>query len=617
MDKITFRLFGPVLGVMAAGMAVLAGFIALYEPGALAIAFGIVMVLAAGAAAGWGMLRQIVGKPLQAMSGWVRDTRLGESEPPPESAGIFGELAGEVRRMGHSLATARTQAEQEARLRLNAETVWTAERLKEFVRQNLGERTLFAISNRQPYAHVERNGKIECVVPPSGLVTALEPVMRASAGMWIAQPQNDTDMTVVDEKGRVKVPPDDPAYTLKRVLIPEEENKGFYYGLSNEGIWPLCHIAHTRPIFRKEDWQAYERANRRFAEALLEEVGDEKSPLVLIQDYHFALLPRMIRNAKPDARIALFWHIPWPNPEMFGICPYKEKILDGLLGADILGFHRPAYVQNFIDSVDRYLQSRILRDRMEVKRKGSFTKVRPYPIGIDFTGPLEGAVSKSSAQLKREILAQHGIKAEFLGVGVDRLDYTKGILERLWAIERFYQEYPSYVGKFTFIELGAPTRSQIERYSEFLREIDDTVKRINDKFATAHWKPVVFYKDQHDQKTITRYYKAADLCMVTSLHDGMNLVAMEYVAAKEELDGVLILSRFTGAADELKDASLVNPYDIDEMTLAIRDALEMRPKERARRMERMRTHIKEHNVFRWAGELIDDLCRIHPDVPVA
>lgn len=554
---------------------------------------------------------------IESMVRWAQALRQDDRVPPPAETVRLPALVRAVSDLAHDLAEARARAEQEARLRLRSESVWTPERLKEFARGKLKGRPLFAVSNREPYRHVRRNGRIECVVPPSGLVTALEPVLRASGGLWVAQASGGADMEVVDARGCVGVPPEDPSYTLKRITLSPEDNRGFYEGFSNEGLWPLCHIAHTRPIFRQEDWEAYERANRRFADAVLEEIGEDKSPLVLIQDYHFALLPRMLRRAKPDARIALFWHIPWPNPEIFGICPWKEAVLDGLLGADILGFHLRAYCMNFVGAVDRFLQSRIVRDRVEVVRAGHSTQIRPYPIGIAFTDRLDARERKSAAELKAEIFAEHGVRAEFLGVGVDRLDYTKGILERFWAIERFLKENPSYVGRFTFVELGAPSRSQIQSYSAFAQELDDTVSRINGRFATADWRPIVFLKDQHDQPTLQRYYRAAELCLVTSLHDGMNLVAMEYVASRSDIDGVLVLSRFAGAAEDLTDALLINPYDIAETTQAVRTALEMTPEERRRRMTRMRQQIKEHNVFKWAGDLIDDLCRIHPEVPVA
>jgi len=377
----------------------------------------------------------------------------------------------------------------------------------------------------------------------------------------------------------------------------------------------LCHIAHTRPIFRTSDWQSYQDANRRFADAVLEEMEGTEHALLLVQDYHFALLPRMVKDARPDVRVAIFWHIPWPNPEAFGICPWQRELLDGLLGADLVGFHTQAHCNNFLETVDAALESRIEWERFAVKRREHITLVRPFPISVDFRESQSepGAVAASTYDVRASLLKKLGIEASFLGVGVDRVDYTKGIIERFHGIERFLEKCPSYRRKFAFVQIGAPSRTNIARYHDFLAEVEAEAARINLRFAEANWKPIVLLTRHHSHEEILPYYRAADFCMVTSLHDGMNLVAKEFVAARDDEEGALILSQFTGAARELRDALILNPYDTDQVSDAIRLALEMDPDDRHARMRRMRLNVREHNVYRWAGNLIAELSEIRID----
>jgi trehalose-6-phosphate synthase len=413
----------------------------------------------------------------------------------------------------------------------------------------------------------------------------------------------------------LRVPPEDPQYTLRRVWLTKEEEEGYYYGFANEGLWPLCHIAHTRPIFRANDWQHYQAVNHKFADALLEEMEGTINPVVLVQDYHFALLPRLIKQRRPDARVAIFWHIPWPNQEAFGICPWQRELVDGLLGADLIGFHIQSHCNNFLQTADRIVESRIDRERFSVQRHGHLTMVRPFPISVDFTDAGGGTEPEPPYVERSALLKALGIEAAFVGVGVDRLDYTKGILERFLAIERFLEKYPRYQGQFTFIQIGAPSRSHIKRYHDLQAEVEAEADRINWRFRLDRWKPIVLLNWQHSHKEIQAYYRAADLCLVTSLHDGMNLVAKEFVAARSDERGVLILSCFTGAARELTDALQVNPYDIDQTAEAIHAALEMEPEEKQLRLQRMRKIVREHNVYHWAGTLIADLCELRLEVP--
>ncbi len=436
----------------------------------------------------------------------------------------------------------------------------------------------------------------------------------ATDGTWIAHGSGSADRETVDAHDHLRVPPDRPSYTLRRVWLSAEEEKGYYEGFANEGIWPLCHIAHTRPIFRPEDWVAYQEVNRRFADSVLEEMQGTESPIVLVQDYHFALLPRIIKDARPDARVAIFWHIPWPNPEVFGICPWQRELIDGLLGADLIGFHIQSHCNNFLSTVDRAVEALTEWDRFSVNRQGHVTRVRPYPISV---APQENGQSLTPARSMSEECAalcnELGFSATLLGVGVDRVDYTKGILERFRGIELFFELYPSYQRRLAFIQIAAPSRTNIERYQSLLGEVTGEAERINARFQAGHWKPIVLLKRHHSHQEISRFYCAASLCMVTSLHDGMNLVAKEFVASREDNQGVLILSTFAGAALELTDALLVNPYDVQQLARAIQSALAMPGDEQATRMQHMRNHVREHNVYRWAASLLSDLTEIRID----
>ncbi len=560
------------------------------------------------------IIRWSVEGPIAKTAQWVRSLRTGKAGPRPGSADIelFRPLAKEVRSLAASLEAARAAAEQEARLRQAGESLWTAERLSVHVRSKLSGSRLFVISNREPYSHVRKGKSLEVVIPPSGLVTAMEPILQACDGTWIAHGSADGDQETVDEKDSLRVPPDDPKYTLKRVWLTKEEEEGYYFGFSNEGLWPLCHIAHTRPIFRGADWEAYKAANERFCQAALDAMADTEDPVVLVQDYHFALLPRMLKQKRPDARIAIFWHIPWPNPEAFGICPWQSELLDGLLGADLIGFHIQSHCDNFLQTVDRALECRLDREHSAVNRNGQVTSVKPFPISVAWPERATHAdpAEEEDGLQRSTVLRELGIDALFLGVGVDRVDYTKGILERFSAIERFLEKYPVYRGQFTFLQVGAPSRTHIKRYHDLLAEVQAEAERINWRFQTGKWKPILLLERHHTHKEIQRFYRATDLCLVTSLHDGMNLVAKEFVAARDDEQGVLVLSQFAGASRELRDAVMVNPYDTEQSAEAIRFALEMDPAEKHARMKRLRRVVRDQNVYRWASELIGQLCDI-------
>ncbi len=528
---------------------------------------------------------------------------------------MFTPLAREVETMAESLIAARAAAAAEARLRDAGEHLWTAERLAVHMRDRFGSSRIFVVSNREPYVHVHQGRDIVCQVPPSGLVTAIEPVLRACDGVWVASGSGDADAETVDEFDRLRVPPDDPRYTLRRVWLSAEEESHYYDGFANEGLWPLCHIAHTRPIFRAADWECYQRVNARFAKVLLDEMEDCANPVVFVQDYHFALLPRLIKDVRPDARVAIFWHIPWPNPEAFGICPWQPQLLDGLLGADLIGFHIPLHCNNFLATVDRTFEARTDREHITVRRHGHISSIRSYPVSVAMDGmalpatrPLDPVVEKEArAAMRRDLLREFGVHAECLLLGVDRMDYTKGIEERLLAIEQLLESHPWQRERVTMVQIAAPTRSRIASYSDLRHRIEEIVTRINQRYQTAHWQPIVLIDHHCSHEVVGRWYRASDVCLVTSLHDGMNLVAKEFVAARDDEDGVLVLSKFAGAATELRDALVVNPYDISGVAEAVHRGLEMDREERRLRMRRMRRHLMEHNIYRWAARVLGDL----------
>jgi trehalose 6-phosphate synthase len=515
--------------------------------------------------------------------------------------GRFQPLVADLRQMVAELASEQSSATGGR---------WSAERLQKTVNRLLHGEGVVVVANREPYIHDRaEDGNIRVLHPASGLVTALEPVMRACSGTWVAHGSGSADRETVDRKGRVAVPPGEASYALRRVWLSREEELGYYYGFANEGLWPLCHNAHARPTFRADDWRHYQEVNRRFADAVCEEVSGP-DPIVLVQDYHFALAPQLIRKRLPLATVITFWHIPWPNAESFGICPWARELLEGLLGSSIVGFHTQLHCNNFIESVDRYLEARIDREAQGVVQGGRDCLVRSYPISIDWPNRWAG-VSPPAQECRREVFAELGLGPDaVLGVGADRLDYTKGVEERLLAVERLLERFPHLRGRFTFVQLAAPSRTLIERYRLLNESVEALATRINQRFAEGSYRPIVLLRSHHEPLAVFRYLKAADVCYVSSLHDGMNLVAKEFVAARDDERGVLVLSRFTGAARELTEALVVNPYDLEEASAALATAIEMPAAEQGERMRAMRSIVSELNVYRWAGRMLADAARI-------
>jgi trehalose 6-phosphate synthase len=529
--------------------------------------------------------------------GLLRQPAVPENNAAPE----FRPIARDLQRLIREL-------ESDYRSRDESQTAWTPETLRAILHAELAGEDVIVVSNREPYIHQRKGGHIEVQRPASGLVTALEPIMRACSGTWIAHGSGSSDRDVVDAADRVGVPPGREAYQLRRVWLSAEEEAGYYYGFANEGLWPLCHIAHVRPIFRSSDWAHYVEVNRKFAAAVVDE-AKTAAPIVLVQDYHLALLPRLIRERLPQATIIAFWHIPWPNPESFAICPWREEIVAGMLGSSILGFHTQFHCNNFVDTVDRFLEARVDRETFTVTLGGKATAVRRFPISIAWP-PEDEMIGKTIDACRADIRCTHNLPQDHrIGVGVDRLDYTKGILERLRAVERLLELKPEWIGRFSFIQIAAPSRSSIDEYQHHDAAVRALATRINERFGHGGRDgppPVILKVEHHEPIQVYEYYRAAEFCFVSSLHDGMNLVAKEFVSARDDERGVLILSEFTGAARELPEALIVNPYDADQCAAALHLALSMTPAEQRDRMRLMRGLIAEFNVYRWAGRMLLD-----------
>jgi trehalose 6-phosphate synthase len=481
---------------------------------------------------------------------------------------------------------------------------WTRERLEDVARSRLGGAKLVVVANREPFIHIYEGEEIRCTRPASGLTTALDPMLRACRGTWVAHGSGDADRAAADERGRVAVPPDRPSYTLRRVWLRKDELQGYYYGVANEAFWPLCHIACTRPRFHADDWDQYQRVNQKFAEAVLDEVDDQPA-VIFVQDYHFALLPRMLKNRRPDLVILQFWHIPWPNREVFRICPWQEEILDGLLGNDLLSFHIQYHCNNFLETVERALECKVDMERFAVTRGGKTTLIRPQPISIDpdmMTAAAPEQTRKEAWRMRRRL----GLRDQRLLVGVDRVDYTKGIPERFHAVDRLLGLHPELKGQFSFVQVAAPSRVHIPAYRRLNEELNALVDEVNWRHGNHTWRPIVYLNKHHDLEQLYPLYRMASGCVVSSLHDGMNLVAKEFIAARDDLRGVLVLSRFTGAAQELTDALMINPYAVDEFAEALRLALVMPEEEQERRMRNLRQHVLDNNIYRWAGMLLSE-----------
>lgn len=555
------------------------------------------------------LLRWIVFQPIAKLAESIRAARSGKNIASQEiikSHTFLSPITAEISKISKSLLKAQTAASEEARLRLEVlDSPWTAERLKEFIKAYLKGRQIYVVSNREPYQHFKVKSQISYIVPAGGMVTALEPVMEACGGIWLAHGGSDADRLVVDKDNKIAVPPDDPKYVLKRIWLTDAEVQGYYDRFSNEALWPLFHMAHIRPIFRKEDWLEYRKVNYKFAQSLLNEIKNVRRPVVLVQDYHLALVPEFIKNSRPDADVGLFWHIPWPSSEAFSICPWRKEILSGMLGAGVIGFHTQQYCNNFMEAVGKEIESCLDLETFAVTHKGHTSHIKPYPISVAFSNEDNGAAQEKSA-----ILENTGIRSKYLGLGVDRMDYTKGILEKLRGVEFFLDTYSSFIGEFTFLQIASPSREGVGKYREFRDEVISEADRINKKFRTSGWQPIVLLNEHHAHDEIEPLYRAANVCIISPLSDGMNLVAKEFVAARSDNAGVLVLSRFTGAVRDLKEAIIINPYSAEQTAKAIHEALIMSPEQQSVRMKKMRASVKNNNVYHWAAEFIKSVANL-------
>ncbi len=506
-----------------------------------------------------------------------------------------------------------------------------ARELSEVVARVSAGAKLIVVSNREPVSHVRGPQGIRAVRPPSGMVAAIEPIVRAVGGTWIAHGSGNADRLVTGARDCIALPEENPRYVLRRVWLSQDEENGYYHGLSNTALWPLCHIVYTRPHFSRNDWETYKAVNLRFRDAVLEEA--EGAPAIIFaQDYHLALLPRLLKEARADLKVIQFWHIPWPNREAFRIFPWGEELLDGLLGNDLLGFHIQNHCNNVLETVDRGIESRVDYEHFCAFRGGRPTYVRAFPISVDFAQIGKDAASPEVADRKASFLkglgtADAGTK---LFVGADRIDYTKGIPERLRAFDLLLRRHPELKGKATLVQLAAPSRTRVAAYRELNRELDRMVEAINRRHREAEpvsggllralgrlfgggaagWVPIRFLRAQHDYFAVVAACRMAHAALVTSLHDGMNLVAKEFVSARTDGDGVLILSHYAGAARELVDALLVNPFDIDRLTDVMYAACTMPDAERRQRMERMRAQVEKNDVYRWGTAIFEEAERI-------
>ncbi len=535
--------------------------------------------------------------------GWLRslrraieDMRLGGSGAIAASRAT--PFAAELRHLLRDLELSQIPAD-------GPDVEWSPAMLRNVLARKLPGAEVIVVSNREPYIHNREGADIVVQTPASGLVAAIEPIMRACGGTWVAHGSGSADAETVDRFDRIRVPPAQPSYLLRRVWVTEEEQNGYYYGLANEGLWPLCHMAYVRPNFRDRDWNQYKLVNARYAQAVADE-AKRPDPIILVQDYHFALLPSMLRKKLPNATIITFWHIPWPNPETFGICPWKEEIIAGLLGSSVIGFHTRFYCNNFLDTVDRFMEARTDREHSLITFGSLDTLVRPYPISIEWP-PAAMAGQKPVAECRAQVRQRFGLANDVrLGVGIERFDYTKGILDRLQAIDALLSRRPEWKNQFVFVQVAAPTRSKLAVYTALQKQAAELAGEINARHGNSAYQPIVLVVRHYEPHEIFELFRAADLCIVSSLQDGMNLVAKEFVAARDDDDGVLLLSTFAGASQELAEALIVNPYDVHNTSVAIEQALLMSPTEKRERMRLMREIVRLRNVYRWAGQMLLD-----------
>ena len=479
------------------------------------------------------------------------------------------------------------------------------------LKQDFLDRKLVLLSNREPYVHRAIPKGFVCEKQAGGVATALDPIMQMVGGIWIAWGSGNLDERFVDEKGRVKVPPQDPKYLLKRVWLTEEEVENYYLGFSNRSLWPLAHNLCNQVVFRKKFWEFYKKVNEYFAQVALEELENEKA-LIWVNDYQLSLVPQKLRAQAEDAMIVFFWHIPWPSYDLFCILPQRKEFLEGLLGSDLLGFHTQNFCRNFLACAEQELEAKVDFEKSTVTYKDHTTKVKAFPISIDFEHFSSLAQSKETQAMLTKLRKGFHLDDTILGISVDRLDYTKGIPEKLKAIDLLLERHPQYRGKFTFVQIAAPSRTKIKAYRELREEVVSLVNQINEKYQKQSWRPILLINRQVDHKTLSVYYRLADLAIISSVRDGMNLVAKEFIASQIDEKGILCLSEFAGAFEEMEHSVPINPYYTDGFAEAIKKALEMPFTEKRDRIRSMRQYLKEYDIYRWTYDIFQTLSEMTP-----
>lgn len=479
--------------------------------------------------------------------------------------------------------------------------------LKAFIEEIFTDKNLIIVSNREPYIHKKSGLSIRVEKPAGGLTSAMDDVLKVTGGTWVAWGSGSGDRDVVDSKNLVRVPPENPSYMLKRVWLASSEVENYYHGYSNQVLWPLCHITLDRVYFRKKFWEDYKKVNRAFSDAVLEEAGNDS--IIWIHDYHLCLLPQMLRNERPELTIAHFWHIPWPDWSVFRICPQAREIIEGLLGNDLIGFQIPLFVKNFMDCVRGCLDADIDYTKETINFKGHTTRLKAFPISIDFDKFNSMASSQRTKGMIQRLKEKYGLTQGYIGIGVDRLEYTKALIKRLQAIDLFFDRYERFRRKFTFIQIAVPTRMR-EPYISYKKAVEELVSKINEKYSVGDWKPIIYIDTKVDHNDLVSYYRMADVAIISSVYDGMNLVAKEYVASKTDEKGVLILSELAGASEELEGSILVNPYDIEGFSECIKRALKMPDKEKTSRMAALRRLVSENNIHKWIIDILNEISAI-------
>ncbi|MCD6135069.1 MAG: trehalose-6-phosphate synthase [Candidatus Omnitrophica bacterium] len=483
---------------------------------------------------------------------------------------------------------------------------WDKDGVLELVKRRISDYLFVVASNRQPYIHRFVKGKIESFKGPGGVITALDPVMRQIKGLWVCCGTGNADRVVVKKTGKVKVPHCCPSYEVKYLWLSKEENLGYYFGFANQSLWPLFHLAFVKPKFRQEDWGIYKDVNKKFAQSIAEEIGDKKA-VVFVQDYHLSLVSKYLKQICPQVITLLFWHIPWCNYDIFKILPYRQEFLAGLLSYDLLGFHISYFAHNFLEAVRGELEAKVNLEQASVVYQRHRTLVRHYPISVDFVGIDELARNAKVEKLQRALEKEFALKNYKVIIGLDRIDYTKGIPERIRAVDLLLEKNPSWKGKMVFIQMGEMSRIHIPEYKMLNDRINSLVEEVNFRHSQNSWAPIIFLRRHLSFEEIVAFYRRADVCLVTSLHDGMNLVAKEFVSARCDGGGALVLSRFTGAARELKGAISCNPYSEDDIARALIKALTLEENEVRQNMQMLRQQVSRNNIWRWIAKIIGDI----------